>query len=128
MFVFLLIEHTTFFTTTLIIAYSLILMGVHWLVSVEFVPNSRLTWPNRVENFHTRCWLVRELVQSGQICVGWQSICLKQSTVEKRPKTLQIRWDLCQIWQDFDGFGEILLDLVRFPPGLKEISPDLAEI
>ena len=121
LFVFLLIEHTRLFTTTHIIAYSLIIMGVHWLVLVGFVPNLRPTWPNRVENFHTRYWLVRELVQSGQICIGWRSICSKLSIVEKWPKTLQIRWDLCQIWRDFAGFGEILLDSVRFPPDLAEI-------
>ena len=42
LFFFLLIEHATFFTTTHIIAYSLILMSVHWLVMVGFVPNLRL--------------------------------------------------------------------------------------
>ena len=139
LFVFLLIEYTTFFTSTHIIAYSVILMGVHWLVLVGFVPNPRPTWPNRVENFHTRCWLVRELVQSGQINMHWVAVGFLQTvnsgeTAKNTPNPMRFLPNLVRfrrIWWDFAGFGEISTkfgeDLTRFGRNLgwsDEISPN----
>ena len=54
-----------------------------------------------------------------------RSVRLKPSTVKNPAKIVDFRPKCARAGGDLIGSGEILLDLVRFPPDLAEISLDL---
>ena len=75
-----------------------------------------------MEEGQTYCRQARESDRSGRIGIEKRSVLVRSSIVEKSIKMVFFRRKFARSSGDLIEFGEISLDLVRFPQDLAEIS------